>query len=43
MTVSVYKTQEDFGQFIRLHFAKREETLKAALERLADINRMCRH
>jgi len=35
--------REPNNSFIRLHFAKREETLKAALERLADINRMRRH
>ncbi|MBR4127689.1 MAG: NADH-quinone oxidoreductase subunit C [Alphaproteobacteria bacterium] len=34
MTVSVYKTQEDFGQFIRLHFARQdipEETVVSGM------------
>lgn len=32
--------REPVNHLIRLHFAKREETLKAALERLADIGKM---
>ncbi|MBR5375686.1 MAG: aminotransferase class I/II-fold pyridoxal phosphate-dependent enzyme [Lachnospiraceae bacterium] len=32
--------REDENRYIRFHFAKKEDTLKAALERLSDIDRM---
>ena len=32
--------REDVNHLIRLHFAKRKETLQEALERLADINKL---
>ncbi len=34
--------REDENRYIRFHFAKKEDTLKAALERLADIDKMKR-
>ena len=31
--------REDVNHLIRLHFAKKEETLKAALERMSDFDK----
>ena len=32
--------REDVNQYIRFHFAKKDDTLNAALERLADIRKI---
>ena len=32
--------KEDVNHWVRFHYAKKDETLKAALDRLADLNKL---